>query len=89
MSLGSGRCYVHPARAGIGICVECRLVICTECTTQFEGINRCSACLAKRLVSIKQVAVRNEWSAGAVILALLSASAIFAVFLLVAKTVAH
>ncbi len=43
----SGTCHYHPMRAGIGVCVECRQVICTECTTQFEGINRCAACLAR------------------------------------------
>jgi hypothetical protein len=42
-----GTCHYHPMRPGIGICVECRQVICAECTTQFEGINRCAACLAK------------------------------------------
>ena len=43
----SGSCHYHPARPGIGVCVECRQVICQECTTQFEGINRCAACLTK------------------------------------------
>ena len=43
----SGSCHYHPMRAGIGVCVECRQVVCVECTTQFEGINRCAACLAK------------------------------------------
>lgn len=41
-----GRCQYHPDRNGIGVCVECRQVICAECTTQFDGVNRCSACLA-------------------------------------------
>ena len=44
MIQGSGRCHYHPDRTGLGICVECRRVICRECTTPFEGINRC-ACL--------------------------------------------
>ncbi|HEY3445737.1 MAG TPA: hypothetical protein VGK67_05195 [Myxococcales bacterium] len=43
----SGTCHYHPMRAGIGVCVECRQVVCAECSTQFEGINRCAACLAK------------------------------------------
>jgi len=42
-----GSCHYHPMRAGIGICVECRQVVCAECSTQFEGINRCAACLAR------------------------------------------
>lgn len=43
----SGACHYHPMRAGIGICVECRQVVCAECTTPFDGINRCAACLSK------------------------------------------
>ncbi|MBI5543831.1 MAG: hypothetical protein HY901_08095 [Deltaproteobacteria bacterium] len=43
----SGHCHYHPMRPGIGVCVECRQVVCAECTTQFEGINRCAACLSK------------------------------------------
>lgn len=43
----SGSCHYHPMRPGLGVCVECRQVVCAECTTQFEGINRCAACLAR------------------------------------------
>ena len=43
----SGTCHYHPMRPGIGVCVECRQVVCAECTTQFEGVNRCAACLAR------------------------------------------
>lgn len=64
MTLGSGRCHYHPERAGLGICVECRNVICVECTTQFEGINRCATCLGKRLAKAKQLVARNDWSVG-------------------------
>jgi hypothetical protein len=89
MSLGSGRCFSHPDRAGLGICVECRHVICIECTTQFEGINRCSACLAKRLESVRRIATRSEWSFGSVALAVLSMAALFALFASVAGVLAH
>lgn len=77
--IGSGRCYEHPERAGIGICVECRNVICQECTTQFEGINRCARCLAKRLQVAKKAVARSEWSVGNVLLALISAAAVYGV----------
>lgn len=43
----SGTCHYHPMRAGIGVCVECREVLCAECSTQYEGINRCATCLAR------------------------------------------
>lgn len=69
MSLGSGRCHYHPDRAGLGICVECRNVICAECTTPFDGINRCATCLGQRLAKTRQQLVRNDWSVGGVVLA--------------------
>jgi hypothetical protein len=77
MIAGSGRCFYHPDRSGIGICVECRNVICTECTTQFEGINRCANCLARRLAAAKVLVERNDWSAGPIALALMSLWLIF------------
>ena len=77
MIAGSGRCFYHPERSGIGICVECRNVICTECTTQFEGINRCAKCLAAKLVAAKSLVERNDWSFGSILLALTSCGLIF------------
>ena len=79
MIAGSGRCFYHPERSGIGICVECKRVICTECTTQFEGINRCAKCLAARLAEAKKLVERNDWSAGSLFLALISLTLIFSV----------
>lgn len=76
---GSGRCHYHPQRAGIGICVECRHVICTECTTQFEGINRCAQCLAKRLKAATTLQGRRDFSAGNLMLALLCAAVLWGV----------
>ena len=29
------------------MCVRCRTVICTECTTRFDGINHCAVCVAR------------------------------------------
>jgi hypothetical protein len=67
-------CSFHPQRLGIGICVECRKVICAECTTQFEGINRCAQCLAKLAPKLKPKAALAEWGA----VSLLGAAASFA-----------
>ena len=39
-------CHYHPDRTAIGVCVRCRRVICTECSTRMDGINHCHACLA-------------------------------------------
>lgn len=77
MIAGSGRCFYHPDRSGIGICVECRNVICTECTTQFEGINRCAKCLAARLAEAKKLVERNDWGLGSILLALVSVTLVF------------
>jgi hypothetical protein len=67
----SGHCFRHLERAGVGICVDCRRVICTECTTQFEGINRCSGCLEARLQQTRTLAERREWTVMNVLLAVL------------------
>jgi hypothetical protein len=88
MIQGSGRCHYHPERVGLGVCVECRRVICRECTTQFEGINRCASCLDKRLKALEGAAARNDWSAGHVGLALLSVGVVYGGVLLIAKLMA-
>ncbi len=40
-------CRYHPERAGIGVCVRCRSVICAVCCTRVDGVNHCHACLNK------------------------------------------
>jgi hypothetical protein len=87
MLQGSGRCHYHPDRAGLGICVECRRVICRECTTQFEGINRCASCLEKRLLILAGPQVRKDWSFENVLLALVSFGIIYGTFRLLAELV--
>ena len=77
MIQGQGRCHYHPQRAGLGVCVECRQVVCRECTTQFEGINRCASCLSKRLSASREVALRTEWTFGNVALALVAGGTLF------------
>ncbi len=39
-------CQNHPSREAIGICVECRGRVCSECVTKIDGINYCVSCLA-------------------------------------------
>ena len=77
MISGSGRCHYHPERAGLGICIECRHVICQECTTQFDGINRCASCLGQKLAKSRALPPRREWSAGNVLLAVASFLAVW------------
>jgi hypothetical protein len=56
-----GNCHYHPIRAGIGVCVECRQVICAECTTQFDGINRCASCLSKMSRAAENKVARSDF----------------------------
>jgi hypothetical protein len=77
MIQGSGRCEYHPDRVGVGICVECRKVICSECTTQFEGINRCARCLSLKLQKSTRFAGRRDWSVGNVLLSLVAMGLVF------------
>ena len=75
-------------RAGIGICVECRQVICKECTTQFDGINRCAACLANLSRQHSQRAEGKAWGAGTVFGMLVSFAGVFGVVYLFARLLA-
>jgi hypothetical protein len=67
----SGSCHYHPMRPGIGVCVECRQVVCAECSTQFEGINRCAACLAKMSRKADAASRGSDWRAGSFVTLLL------------------
>lgn len=42
---GNLRCRNHPDREGVGICVNCRTVVCVECTTRVDRMNYCMRCL--------------------------------------------
>ena len=52
-------------------------MICVECTTQFEGINRCAQCLGARLSRAKKLVARSEWGVGNVLLTLLAIGLLF------------
>lgn len=38
-------CHYHRDRAGVGVCMRCRMVICAACCTRLDGVNHCHACL--------------------------------------------
>ena len=82
---GSGRCHYHPDRAGLGVCVECRRVICLECTTQFEGINRCANCLTSKARKADGPKPRQDWRFGPLFWAAAGFSAVLGVVYLAAK----
>jgi hypothetical protein len=46
-------CKYHPGRAGVGVCMRCRTVVCAACTTRLDGVNHCHACL-------RELAARND-----------------------------
>ena len=54
-----GRCRHHPDRDGVGICVKCGTVICTECSTRIDGINYCTHCLTQLQPEDKSRAGKN------------------------------
>jgi hypothetical protein len=84
VDLSSGRCSYHPQTPGIGICIECRAVICAECTTQFEGINRCARCLAQKTRAPSVLRSGNQFSVANLVLAALSFFLIFGIVRLAA-----
>ena len=77
-------CHHHPQRLGIGICVECRQVICAECSTQFDGINRCSSCLAKLAPKAAEPSRFREWGPWSIAGALVCFASLYAAVVLVA-----
>jgi hypothetical protein len=46
VTLQIAACPNHPQREAIGICIECRRRVCSECATKIDGINYCVDCLA-------------------------------------------
>src|SRR5579872_7113753 len=57
--LPASRCYNHPDREGVGICVGCRAVVCVECTTRIDRMNYCIRCLQGATGPVRET-VRDE-----------------------------
>ena len=47
-------CFYHPDRSALAICVSCRKPICQSCSTLWEGIHHCTACLAQRRATVSR-----------------------------------
>jgi hypothetical protein len=60
-------CRYHPDRAGIGVCIRCRVVICAACCTRVDGVNHCHACLK---VLAQRQDTRHGGNAGSILGAL-------------------
>ena len=64
-------CKYHPDRAGVGVCMRCRAVVCAACTTRLDGINHCHACLrglATRGEEVRGGALRRATAAATLFL---------------------
>jgi hypothetical protein len=46
------RCFYHPDRQALAVCVSCRKPICQSCSTLWEGMHHCTACLAERRTTV-------------------------------------
>ena len=57
----SARCFYHPDRQALAVCVSCRKPICQSCSTLWEGMHHCAACLSERrsTVARRGAAVRT------------------------------
>jgi hypothetical protein len=64
-------CKYHPDRAGVGVCMRCRAVVCAACTTRLDGINHCHVCL-------RQLAARGDERRGGTIGRFVSGMTLFA-----------
>ena len=66
MSANVAVCENHQQREAIGVCVQCRRRVCSECSTKVEGINYCVACLSGLArEGGRKVGARVRGSAGA------------------------
>ena len=44
----TAHCRNHPDRPALAICVSCGKPVCAACSTTWEGMHHCIACLAAR-----------------------------------------
>lgn len=71
----AARCHYHPDRPALALCVSCRKPLCQSCSTTWEGLHLCVACLAERRADAGRQSV--AWRAlgvGLLALALLAAA---------------
>ena len=73
MSATVATCENHLQREAIGVCVQCRRRVCSECSTKVEVINYCVACLSG--LAREGGRTVGKQSAGSPALAYVSASA--------------
>ena len=70
-------CSNHPERPGRAVCMDCRKTVCLECSTQWDGVNYCVACLKKKRESHSERGSFLAWAA--MLLAIVALTAIVSV----------
>ncbi|MGA3027532.1 MAG: rhomboid family protein [Bryobacteraceae bacterium] len=67
------RCFIHPSREAVSLCLECRRAFCRECVVDHDGRLTCAACLARLRAPAARGnrVLRQLLSAGAAALAIL------------------
>jgi hypothetical protein len=70
---GQQRCFVHPSREAVALCLECRRAFCRECVVDHDGRLICAACLARLRAPVARGnrALRQLFSAATAVLAIL------------------
>jgi hypothetical protein len=81
VSVQVAACENHLQREAIGVCVQCRRRVCSECSTKVEGINYCVACLSglareggRKVGARTQASPRMAYAAAAGYLVLLTSA---------------
>ncbi len=49
------RCFVHPSREAVSLCLECRRAFCRECVVDHDGRLICAGCIALLRTPMAQV----------------------------------
>jgi B-box zinc finger len=63
------RCFAHPDRPAVAVCMSCQRPVCASCSTLWEGIHCCVDCLAARRAAAGRRGVRLR-TAGVILAAL-------------------
>jgi hypothetical protein len=48
------RCFIHPSREAVSLCLECRRAFCRECVVDHDGRLICAACIARLRAPVVQ-----------------------------------
>ena len=69
-ALARQSCAEHPDRHAHAFCMSCRKALCQECTTQWEGIHYCRACVG----TLAAAPVRRSRPVGFILMVMFAAA---------------